>query len=133
VARHRAIRILLVTQSLEAAGALAIGIPLLTGWMSIWYLVSLSYAIGCILAVDLPARQTFMLDLTGPAELRRGASLFATVTGLARMAVRGDEPAHRHPALLSRLGRLRAVRHVRGGRRDRRELLVLAPRGPRPA
>jgi len=86
VARHQAIRILLVTQSLEAAGALAIGIPLLTGWMSIWYLVSLSFAIGCILAVDLPARQTFMLDLTGPAELRRGASLFATVTGLARIA-----------------------------------------------
>jgi len=36
--------------------------------------------------VDLPARQTFMLDLVGGAELRRGTSLFATVTGLARIA-----------------------------------------------
>jgi len=36
--------------------------------------------------VDLPARQTFMLDLVGPGELRRGSSLFATVTGLARIA-----------------------------------------------
>lgn len=86
VARHRAARILLVTQSLEAAGALAIGIPLLAGWMTVWYLVLVSFAIGCVLVVDLPARQTFMLDLTGPAELRRGASLFATVTGLARIA-----------------------------------------------
>jgi MFS family permease len=86
VARHRAARILLVTQSLEAAGALAIGVPLLAGWMTIWYLVLVSFAIGCVLVVDLPARQTLMLDLTGPAELRRGASLFATVTGLARIA-----------------------------------------------
>lgn len=86
VARHRAARILLVTQSLEAAGALAIGVPLLAGWMTVWYLVLVSFAIGCVLVVDLPARQTFMLDLTGPAELRRGASLFATVTGLARIA-----------------------------------------------
>jgi hypothetical protein len=86
VARHRAARILLVTQTMEAAGALAIGVPLLAGWMTIWYLVALSFVIGGVLCVDLPARQTFMLDLTGPAELRRGTSLFATFTGLARIA-----------------------------------------------
>jgi MFS family permease len=86
VARHRAARVLVVTQTLEAAGALAIGVPLLAGWMTIWYLVPLSFAVGCVVCVDLPARQTFMLDLIGPAELRRGTSLFATVTGLARIA-----------------------------------------------
>ena len=36
--------------------------------------------------MDLPARQTFMLDLVGQGELRRGTSLYATVTGLARIA-----------------------------------------------
>ena len=86
VARHRAARIMVVTQTLEAAGALAIGIPLLAGWMTIWYLVPLSFGVGCVICVDLPARQTLMLDLIGPAELRRGTSLFATVTGLARIA-----------------------------------------------
>ena len=86
VARHRAARIAVVTQALLAAGSLAIGVPLLAGWMTIWYLVAISFAIGCAQCVDLPARQTFMLDLVGPAELRRGTSLFATVTGLARIA-----------------------------------------------
>jgi hypothetical protein len=86
VARHRAARVMRVTQTLEAASALAIGVPLLAGWMTIWYLVALSFATGCVLCVDLPARQAFMLDLTGPAELRRGTSLFATCTGLARIA-----------------------------------------------
>ncbi len=86
VARHRAARIAMITQALQAAGSLAIGVPLLAGWMTIWYLVPLSFVIGCVQCVDLPARQTFMLDLVGGAELRRGTSLFATVTGLARIA-----------------------------------------------
>jgi MFS family permease len=183
VARPRAARILVITQALQVAGALAIGIPLLVGWMTIWYLVLLSFVVGCVLCVDLPARQTFMLDLIGPADLRRGTSLFATITGLARiagpgiagiviaasgetavffinavsflaviavlarppvplagrpaprrpgrggdgpargrfrLAVRGDEPTDRHPRLRPRLGRLRVVRHVRGGGRYRR-------------
>src|SRR5450755_4028120 len=86
VARHRAVRVVIVTQSLQAAGSLAIGIPLLAGWMSIWYLAPLSFLIGCVQSVDVPARQTFMLDLVGRAELRRGASLYATITGLAKIA-----------------------------------------------
>ena len=76
----------MVTQAMLAAGSLAVGVPLLAGWMSIWYLVPLSFVIGCVQCVDLPARQTFMLDLVGGAELRRGTSLYATVTGLARIA-----------------------------------------------
>jgi Transmembrane secretion effector len=86
VARHQAARVLMVTQALLAAESLAIGVPLLTGRMSIWYLVPLAFAAGCVQCVDLPARQTFMLDLVGPGELRRGTSLFATVTGLAKIA-----------------------------------------------
>jgi MFS family permease len=86
VARHRAARVAMITQGLQAAGALAIGFPLLAGWMTIWYLVPLSFVVGCVQCVDLPARQTLMLDLVGPGELRRGSSLFATVTGLAKIA-----------------------------------------------
>jgi Transmembrane secretion effector len=82
VTRHRAVRMAMMTQGLQAAGALAIGFPLLAGWMTIWYLVPLCFVIGCVQCVDLPARQTLMLDLVGPGELRRGSSLFATVTGL---------------------------------------------------
>jgi MFS family permease len=86
VTRYRAARVATVTQALQAAAALAIGVPLLAGWMSIWYLVPLSFALGSVQCVDLPARQTFMLDLLGPAELRRGTSLAASATGLAKIA-----------------------------------------------
>ena len=39
VARHQAARVARLTQVLLACASLAIGIPLLAGWMSIWYLV----------------------------------------------------------------------------------------------
>ncbi len=86
VARHRAARVARLTQALLACSSLAIGIPLLAGWMSIWYLVPVAFATGCVQCVDLPARQTFLMDLVGPGELRRGTSLYVTVTGLARIA-----------------------------------------------
>jgi len=86
VARHRAVRVVTGTQSAQAAGSLALGLPLLAGWMPVWYLWVLSFAIGCVLAVDVPGRQMFMLDLVGEAELRRGSSLYAAVTGMAKIA-----------------------------------------------
>lgn len=46
VARHRAVRVVTVTQSALAAGSLALGLPLAAGWMSIWYLWAASFAIG---------------------------------------------------------------------------------------
>ena len=86
VARHRAGRVVIVTQSALAAGSLALGLPLVAGWMTIWYLWAVSFAVGCVQAVDVPARQMFMLDLVGDAELRRGSSLYAAFTGLAKIA-----------------------------------------------
>jgi len=61
VARHRAARVAMITQGLLAAGALAIGVPLLAGEMTLAYLVPLPFVIGCVQCVDLPARPTFIL------------------------------------------------------------------------
>ncbi|MGI9005067.1 MAG: MFS transporter [Streptosporangiaceae bacterium] len=86
VGRHRAVRVILTTQSGLAIGSLALGVPLLAGWMAVWYLWAVSFGVGCIQAVDVPGRQMFMLDLVGDAELRRGSALYAAVTGLAKIA-----------------------------------------------
>jgi MFS family permease len=86
LARRRAVRVVMITQAAQAIGSLALGLPLLAGWMTVWYLCALSFAVGCVQAVDVPARQIFMLDLVGDAELRRGSSLYAAITGLAKIA-----------------------------------------------
>lgn len=85
VTRYRAARLVVITQALEAAGALAIGIPLLLGWASLWYLVVVVFGVGCVGTIDVSARQTFMLDLVGSGDLRRGTSVYATVTGMAKI------------------------------------------------
>jgi MFS family permease len=86
VARHQAERVVIGTQSAQAAGSLALGLPLLAGWMPVWYLWVLSFAIGCVQTVDVPGRQMFMLDLVGDVDLRRGSSLYAAITGMAKIA-----------------------------------------------
>jgi MFS family permease len=86
VARHRAVRVVIGTQAAQLVGAVALGLPLAAGWMAIWYLWVVSFAIGCVQAVDVPGRQMLMLDLVGEAELRRGSSLYAAVTGMAKIA-----------------------------------------------
>jgi MFS family permease len=86
VVRNRAVHVVMVTQAAQAVGSLALGLPLLAGWMSVWYLWMLSFVVGCVQAVDVPARQMLMLDLVGDAELRRGSSLYAAITGLAKIA-----------------------------------------------
>ncbi|HEY1621400.1 MAG TPA: MFS transporter [Streptosporangiaceae bacterium] len=86
VARLGSARSLALTQGLLAAVTLAIAIPLLAGWITVWYLMAASLAIGCIQCADLPGRQMFMLDLLGEDELRRGASLYSAILGLSRIA-----------------------------------------------
>src|ERR1022692_489820 len=84
--QHRPGRVLAFTTMAECAGALAIGIPLAAGWMTIWYLWVLGFGIGCAQALGQAAGQMFMLDLVGRADLRRGASVSSMVTGLSKIA-----------------------------------------------
>jgi len=84
--RHPAARVVIVTQAALTAGSLAIGLPLLAGWLPVWYLWALSFAVGCAQTLDVTGRQLFMNELVGPAELRRGTSRYAAVTGLAKIA-----------------------------------------------
>jgi MFS family permease len=84
--RHSAARVLIVTQALQAAGALTIGSIMLAGQITLWSLLPICFAIGCVQCIGLPARQTFMLDLVGDDLLRRGTSQYAAVTGLGKIA-----------------------------------------------
>ncbi|MCK9311892.1 MAG: MFS transporter, partial [Bacteroidales bacterium] len=56
-------RILLFTQILSMIQALILAILYMTGYIEIWNILSLSIILGCINALDTPARQSFMFDL----------------------------------------------------------------------
>jgi MFS family permease len=86
VSRYRAGRILVATQSLQAVGMAVIGVLLLAGAVTLWDLLPICFLIGAVQCVDLPARQSFMLELTGDDALRKGTSQYAAATGLGKIA-----------------------------------------------
>jgi MFS family permease len=78
-------RILIVSQSLQAVLALALGILILTGTAHLWHVYLLALLLGCVTAFDAPARQTFVAELVSDANLSNAVALNSTSYQVARM------------------------------------------------
>ena len=78
-------RLLLATQA--AMGALALGLGLLTvlGVVRLWQVDVFALLLGCVTAFDAPARQTFVAELVGEADLSNAVALNSTSFNAARM------------------------------------------------
>ena len=78
-------KLLLATQA--AMGTLALGLGLLTvsGAVQLWQVYGFALLLGCVTAFDAPARQTFVADLVGEADLANAVALNSTSFNLARM------------------------------------------------
>ncbi|MFL5768151.1 MAG: MFS transporter [Actinomycetota bacterium] len=72
----------ILTQAGYGIVALALWILVVTGAVEVWMVFALSFASGLVSAIDMPARQSFYLELVGPEELTNAMSLnTATFTG----------------------------------------------------
>jgi MFS family permease len=60
--RHRT---LIVTQSLSMLQAFALALVVSTHFLHVWNLIALNVLAGVILAIDLPTRQSFIVDMVG--------------------------------------------------------------------
>jgi MFS family permease len=60
--RHRT---LIVTQSLSMLQAFALALVVSTHMLRVWNLIALNILAGIILAIDLPTRQSFIVDMVG--------------------------------------------------------------------
>jgi MFS family permease len=60
--RHRT---LIVTQSLSMLQAFALALVVSTHLLQVWNLIALNLLAGIILAIDLPTRQSFIVDMVG--------------------------------------------------------------------
>jgi MFS family permease len=81
--RHRT---LIVTQILLMLQAFALALVVLTGTLRVWNLIALNLLAGMILAVDLTARQAFIVDMVGAGhDLPNAVALNAFVINGGRM------------------------------------------------
>ncbi|MEW5301808.1 MAG: hypothetical protein WDW36_004644 [Sanguina aurantia] len=70
-----------------AMGLLALGLGLLTvtGMVQLWHVYVFAFLLGCAAAFDAPARQTFVSELVGEADLSNAVALNSTSFNAARM------------------------------------------------
>ncbi|MEW1636833.1 MFS transporter [Streptomyces sp. NPDC093801] len=77
-------RLLMATQSAQAALALALGLLTVTHAVRLWTVVVLAVGLGAVNAVDIPTRQTFVPELVGPELLRNAVGLNSILISATR-------------------------------------------------
>jgi len=81
--RHRT---LIITQSLSMVQALTLALVVSTHALQVWNLVALNVFAGIILAIDLPARQAFIVEMVGSGhDLPNAVALNSFVINGGRM------------------------------------------------
>jgi MFS family permease len=78
-------KILIATQAAMAALALGLGLLIVTGFVQLWHVYVFALLQGCVTAFDSTARQTFVSELVGEADLSNAVALNSTSFNAARM------------------------------------------------
>lgn len=78
-------KLLFATQATMGALALGLGILTVTGLVQPWHVYLFAFLLGCVTAFDAPARQTFVSELVGEADLSNAVALNSTSFNAARM------------------------------------------------
>jgi MFS family permease len=78
-------RLLYVTQSAAGLLAAALGLIVVTGAVELWMIYVLAACLGVVYSVDMPARQTFVLEMVGRDELTNAVSLNSVLVNMARV------------------------------------------------
>jgi MFS family permease len=78
-------RLLLLTQVVQGALALGLGVLCLSGHARLWHVYAFAFLAGCAAAFDAPVRQTFVGALVSDADLANAVALNSTSFNAARM------------------------------------------------
>ncbi|MFI9305141.1 MFS transporter [Streptomyces triculaminicus] len=68
-------RLLLATQAAMGVTGVALAVLTLTGRVEVWHVYLIAFVLGLVTVVDNPARQAFVAEMVGPADLRNAVSL----------------------------------------------------------
>lgn len=77
--------ILMVAYVLLMFLALTLAILVVSGIVTIWYALIIAFLVGSVLAFEIPARQSFIIELVGKEDLLNGIALNSAAFHAARM------------------------------------------------
>ncbi len=78
-------RLLLVTQSTAAVLAAVLGVIVVTDVVELWMVYLLAFSLGLVSAIDVPARQTFIMEMVGRDAVTNAVSLNSVLVNAARI------------------------------------------------
>jgi len=78
-------RLLFLTQSSAAVISLAIAVLVATGAISLWMTLVAALLLGFVNSLDVPARQTFAIEMVGPDLLPNAVTLNSVLMNLGRV------------------------------------------------
>jgi MFS family permease len=78
-------RLLLLTQALMLVQASLLALAVSSGVVQPWMVLGLAFVYGCVNTFDLPARQAFVIELTGREDLTNAIALNSAAFNTARI------------------------------------------------
>jgi MFS family permease len=79
-------RLLTITQAFSAVITAMLALLVATGQVQLWQIYAAAIALGVVAAVDMPARQAFIVDLVGKDDLMNAIALNAAMFNMTRVA-----------------------------------------------
>jgi MFS family permease len=77
--------LLLVTQSTASVLAAILGLVVITDIVQLWMVYVLAFTLGLVSAIDVPARQTFIMEMVGRDSVTNAVSLNSVLVNAARI------------------------------------------------
>jgi MFS family permease len=77
-------KLMIGLQSMMGALALLLGLLTITGAVQLWHVYALAFLLGLNNCFENPARQSFVLEMVGPTDLRNAVSLNSVLVNCAR-------------------------------------------------
>lgn len=78
-------RLLIWTQTAQAVLAVILGTLVLFEVVQLWMVYSLAFALGCVIVIDNPTRQSFAAEMVGPEDLSNAIGLNSAIFTSARV------------------------------------------------
>jgi MFS family permease len=78
-------QILVFTQAVMMTLALILAVLQFTGTIQLWHLIMLSFGVGCMNALDAPARQSFIVEMVGREQLTSGIVMNSIMFNTSRI------------------------------------------------
>lgn len=77
-------KLMIVLQAAMGFLALGLGILTVTHTVELWHVYALAFVLGLVSCFENPTRQSFVLEIVGPADLRNAVSLNSVLVNVAR-------------------------------------------------